>query len=296
MKTKIATITFIAMLYVLPINAQESYLPVFGEGTTRFSYAKEGSDCDVALGYFEFSKDTESENTYVSNFYSLAFEVSNDNSKLWRPYTYLGEPYKDLLMDLNLNVGEQFKGLTVANVYHKDGRKHIEFEEHLGEGFPICTEDNIIYAYEVPFTFIEGIGPNTFDYYNSYGEWIYAQYKNGEFEYGIENARAPVCKYHSQPPYGSWWYDCPNTKIKEVKVKTLSLIPNPSNDKVQIILPDNIYRETSLVISDLLGRVIETFAVKSNSFVLDIYHYAPAIYVAKIDINNNQYVGKIIKN
>ena len=310
MKTKIATMTFAVILSVSLLNAQEeSYLPVFGEGTTRFYAAFEMADGPGQLFYFECNKNIENEKIYHLNGFSFSvpyrtFEISEDNSKLWGHYTYIEETYTDLLMDLNLNIGDDFKGFTVAKVYHKDGRKHIEFEEEISKTVVICVdENNFVFRYEIPFMFIEGIGPNAFvEYHNVYVPWIYAQYRDGELEYGFdgylpwEKATENNCYNTPDGIRCDTYLTCKDeTGIKETNIRTLMLVPNPSGDKVQVTLPETITKKTVLTVSDLSGRIIETVTVNNNSFVLDISRYAPAIYIAKININNYRYIGKIIK-
>jgi len=321
MKTKLFLLLS-ALLTVSLLSAQDEqkiYLPVLDEGV-RFYFATEEGECDGGAdcrkySYFECRKDVENENIYqvirkddsqtgVNNKVGIynKLEVSEDNSKLWGiSDLYHGD--KDLLMDLNLNVGDMFNGFMVGKIYQKDGRKHIEFYPNPG-GYCLCIdEDNAICQHETPFTFIEGIGPNVFfgnDIDGSQMVWIYARYKNGELEYGIEGGYQPrkVCVWNV-PGMGCavFSYTCKKLPdfIKETKIDTLPLLSGTSGDKVQIKLPENIHGKVDLTICDLSGRNIETVAINGNSLVLDISHYASATYIAKLSADNWQYVGKIIK-
>jgi len=312
MKTKMITIVCAAILSVWAISAQESYLPVFGEGITTFYYAEQSHDLHDLYGGFDCSKDEENANYYVAlgSYYS-AFEVSDDNAKLWGYRHYDGA--KDLLMDLNLNVGDKFNDYTVEKVYWKDGRKHIEFEKRFySSTLCVCIdEDN--YAdmsgyVEYPggwdflgfaLTFVEGVGPNLF--VDLYGEgdvplWVYAQYRNGEFEYGIDGYPPRLVSEPGIYP-GTWefYLTCKKeTGIKGTNFRALSLTPNPASDKVQITLPENT-EKASLTISDLSGKIIETVAVNGSSFELDISRYAAATYIVNLSTDDYQYEGKIIK-
>jgi hypothetical protein len=316
MKTKIKTIVLFAILSVLQVNAQETkmYLPVFSDtDTTRFYFAAiDGMGNAHAYLYFDCIKDMENENIYhlirEGWLDYEKFEVNKDNSKLWGIYvTSRGDTIRNLLMDLNLNVGDKFNGHTVAKVYYKDERRHIEFERKFYTNASMCVDENLIFMDDIPFIFIEGVGPNAFVEEAWIGiheimpsSWLYARYRNGEFEYGIKDGTPPRSVWVNPPGFPDWvWeeiFTCEKeTGIKETRIRTLSIIPNPSRDNVQIALPEIITEEMSLTISDLSGRVIETVAIDNNSFVLDISRYAPATYIAVIEAGNYRYVGRIIK-
>jgi len=316
MKTKITTITLAVILCVLSLKAQERYLPILDE-VVRFNYSfkVDAADWkDLEYGTFEFRKDIENENVYHvlenEDFFwyshrSVKMEVSDDNSKLW--WMCSNETHANLIMDLNLDVGDEFKGFTVARVYQKDGRKHIEFEgRNLGLKFGVCKDEKPVRMnedyYVSVLTFIEGIGPNFFRCHQDIYVWLYARYKSGELEYGIDDGYAPRwfwCNCMPSPHGGQWCDYCATcekkTHIKEPKINTLTLTPNPSGDKVQLRLPETITGKAVLTISDLSGRIIETVAISKNALVLDISRYAPATYLVKLSAANCQYVGKIIK-
>ena len=313
--------TLTAMLCVLPLNAQERYLPIFDEGVRFYFTCVRGADTPQEFGYFECEKDVENENIYHRHMasyvnegdfyydvggvaYEYELEVSNDNSKLWGRHRYDPPGAKDLLMDLDLNVGDKFKGFTVSKVYQKDGRKHVEFEELMRLCLYICTGENneFFSLYHRPLIFVEGIGPNAFieEYYSSETTiLLYARHKNGEFEYGINGYPLRWFWVCEGPPDLGWCnmqYTCEKgTGLKETKISALPLFPNPSGDKVLVKLPETITGKAVLTISDLSGRNIETISVSSNSLVLDISHYAPATYIVKLSADNYQYTGKIIK-
>jgi len=297
-------------------DEKKTYLPILGEGIKFYFTTEGGTDAPNIASYFECNKDVENKNiyhivdgNYDGNIDYYLLETSEDNSKLWGRHHRKPE-VKILLMDLDLNVGDKFKGFTVAKVYQKDERKYIEFEELFYGSLHICVDEHkSIDKRDIPLTFIEGIGPNYFmegEYYKD-GEfypfiwppviWIYARHKNGAFEYGIDGY--PPRWFFDPSPIGyggEWCSTCEKgTGLHETKINSLLLYPNPSGDKVQVKLPETIAGEAVLTISDLSGREIETVTVNNNPLVLDISRYAPAIYIAKLSANNCQYVGKIIK-
>ena len=321
MKTKIKTIALIAILSVLQVNAQETrtFLPLFGEETIRFYFAinlcnqhYSRSNASIFYSHFDVIRDTENKNIYYligGYIHYFMFEVSEDNSKLWGVYiTWQGDTAKNLLMDLNLNVGDTFNGYTVAKVYYEDGRRHVEFEGWLNGAPSVCVAGEFVGINDVPFVFVEGIGPNALVVEPQFSNneitayaWLYARHRNGEFEHGIKGAVPPIEYWWSVPGHPGWgqtFLVCePKTGIKESGIRTLSITPNPSRDYVQIILPETTSETITLTISDLQGRVIETIVIDSSSslFVLDISRYAPAVYIAVIEIGAYRYVGRIVK-
>ena len=322
MNTKLKTIALIAILSVLQVNAQETrtFLPLFGEETTRFYYAinaclQPRSFVSVSYSYFDIVRDMENKNIYLTRGYSFIhysmFEVSEDNSKLWGIHiTWQGDTVRNLLMDLNLNVGDTFNGYTVAKVYYEDGRRHIEFEGRIyaSTDFFVCVAGNFLCVSDVSFVFVEGIGPNVLVAEPQFSNneiiayaWLYARHRDGEFEHGIKGAVPPIEYWHNSiPGFPMWemWLICePKTGIKKSGIRTLSITPNPARDYVQIILPETTAETITLTISNLQGQIIETIVIDSNLslFVLDISRYAPAVYIAVIEIGTYRYVGRIVK-
>ena len=320
MTTKIKTIALIAILSVLQVNAQETrtFLPLFDEETTRFYFAintgiHPRSNVSIHYSYFDVIKDMENKNTYylIGGYIRyFMFEISEDNSKLWGLYiTWQGDTARNLLMDLNLNVGDTFNGYTVAKVYYEDGRRHIEFEGWLNGAPSVCVAGEFVDISDVPFVFVEGVGPNALVVEPRFSNneitayaWLYARHRNGEFEHGIKGAIPPIEYWYQVHPDFPWFnqiFICvKETGIKEPGVRTLSIAPNPARDYVQIILPETTAETVTLTISNLQGQVIETIVIDSNlsSFALDISRYAPAVYIAVIEIGAYRYVGRIIKN
>ena len=303
------------VLYLLPINAQhvqERYLPVFGEGITRFYIGlgniDDGTGCSSYFAFFDCSKDKEN-NIYNSTALSSygKYEISEDNSKLWG-YIDLDGTRKDLLMDLNLNIGDKFKGHTVSKVYYKDERKHIEFEgKFYGNYMFVCIdENNSVSIDDVSFMFIEGFGPNAFVREGGtlqipFNRWLYAKHMNGKFEYGIDGYPPTLGKHVNEvdsPDVSAYWYPCTcekKTDIKEIGFRSLMLVPNPSGDTALVTLPQTISGEASLTISDLSGKVVENMSIQGYSFELNISHLIPATYIVNLTANDSKYVGKLIK-
>jgi hypothetical protein len=324
MKTKITILPLLAILYLLPVSAQEKYLPIFEKNKNIFYLHESGGavDSSPCEEVYVIVASRNNENTllydatvhniywmdypmtdpwmpgYLVNnsweYYFPQFKVNEDNSKLWG----IRNDKEYLLMDLNLQVGDNIDypaltegTLTVTKVYESNGRKVIEFDKKIPhvwdyDGY-YCTGDRDAYQVreDIPVQFIEGVGCNFGA--NSY-LYIYAKGEQENINYKIPAMYCSYCACHE-------YYSDVFLNTNNPKVKTLSITPNPSDDKVQITLPEAITGEASLTVSDLSGKIIETLTVNANSFVLDISRYTPAAYIAKINMNGYQYAGKIIK-
>lgn len=87
-----------------------------------------------------------------------------------------------------------------------------------------------------------------------------------------------------------------HTGTKEVKLKTLQAYPVPTQDLLNINLPDkNKITNHNIVIYDLLGRAqkVLTTQVDDQTLQLDVSHFDPGYYFGII---SNDYLFKFIKN
>lgn len=80
----------------------------------------------------------------------------------------------------------------------------------------------------------------------------------------------------------------------------VSLYPNPTNDRLQVRLPSEI-NMTDIVITDLMGRKVESISqisnsAKSKSFVFDTSLLNPGVYILQLNIAEQQVSKKFIKN
>ena len=76
----------------------------------------------------------------------------------------------------------------------------------------------------------------------------------------------------------------------------IRISPNPTSDKVNIILSDNDrFESTTVTVFDLIGRQILTQKTTANAVELDMSSLAKGTYLVKIDANNSVYTEKIIR-
>ena len=96
-------------------------------------------------------------------------------------------------------------------------------------------------------------------------------------------------------------YDGKETLSKIVSVAQnqkgqIRISPNPTSDKVNIMLPDNERLEsTTVTVYDLIGRQVLTQKTTANAVELDMSSLAKGTYLVKIDANNSVYTEKIIR-
>ena len=76
----------------------------------------------------------------------------------------------------------------------------------------------------------------------------------------------------------------------------IRISPNPTSDKVNIILPDNDrFESTTVTVFDLIGRQVLTQKTTANAVELDMSALAKGTYLVKIDANNSIYTEKIMR-
>ena len=294
MKTKITTIAFIAILSVLPIKSQEHYLPVLGEGVTRFYTYYWITDTEV-FDFVEYAPVEGQVNLFkkISVYsYGLSYgyiRVSEDNSKLWG-YGYTeGSETEDLLMDLNLNIGDIWNipgtsdNYLVTKVYYENERKIIEIGEY-NEGLK----------------FIEGVGPDVV--FLPHTLKLRAQYKDGLEEYIVPEWREQAtiigeCTYIDIyppiPPYCSF-----QTGINEPKNELLGLYLQPSvvETTAQLHFPKEYSdRVFSLTVLTTEGKPIITKSVAKNPIELDMRPYPTGVYLLRITGNDISKTIKFVK-
>ncbi|HOY91192.1 MAG TPA: T9SS type A sorting domain-containing protein, partial [Bacteroidales bacterium] len=87
--------------------------------------------------------------------------------------------------------------------------------------------------------------------------------------------------------------DCQN--IAESSNQLINIYPNPTSDRVNIELNDNMSLK-GLSLLDITGRVIPTniFLNSQNSFYLDLSNLADGIYYLQLFIDESKYINKII--
>jgi len=104
--------------------------------------------------------------------------------------------------------------------------------------------------------------------------------------------KIPDCS-SSKVPIIAFVDDCQN--IAESSNQLINIYPNPTSDKVNIELNDNMSLK-GLSLLDITGRVIPTniFLNSQNSFYLDLSNLADGIYYLQLFIDESKYINKII--
>ena len=76
----------------------------------------------------------------------------------------------------------------------------------------------------------------------------------------------------------------------------IRLSPNPTSDKINVILPDNDgFESTAVTLFDMVGRQVLTQKTTANALELDMSNLAKGTYLVKIDANNSVFTEKIIR-
>jgi trimeric autotransporter adhesin len=84
--------------------------------------------------------------------------------------------------------------------------------------------------------------------------------------------------------------------VRQNKKGQIQIAPNPTSDKVNIILSNNDRLEsTTITVYDLIGRQVLTQKTTANAVELDMSNLAKGTYLVKIDANNSVYTEKIIR-
>lgn len=313
MKTKlIITIAFAAILSVLPVNAQKNYLPVFGEGVTRFYTAYDPIDTfeyayieyvpvEGQANLFKKTGDGRFEVEYISCDY---IRVSEDNSKLWGYYEYAPET-EVLLMDLNLKEGEFFEisieemGIynkyTVQSVYEENGRKIIEFDHQLEHS-------------SAHFKFIEGIGSYmVFSPVEYSGPELRAQSRDGKVEYRVPEwepectvtGRCHYCLFDCDPNEEPFYCTLEETMgINKVgdELSDVYLHPSAVETTTQLYLPKK-YSNTLfyLTVSTAEGKTVISKLISGSPVEIDMHSYPEGIYFLHIAGNDLSKIVKFVK-
>ena len=191
MKTKLILLLYLSLLCV-GLNAQQQYIHILDEGTTKWSVFNECVDrSSWSDEYITYGQSTINEVLYInvygfSNRYEFHLIPLDEDNIAWKNYIYdpeceynssfviylrenenASKLYRyngetdELIFDLNLNVGDEFLikelsrfPLVVDSVYIENGLKHIRFD------YPIYAHGNNCGERGCKFTFIEGIGSN----------------------------------------------------------------------------------------------------------------------------------------
>ena len=87
------------------------------------------------------------------------------------------------------------------------------------------------------------------------------------------------------------------TGIYDQEQNNIIIYPNPTKGALNISIDKSLEGNSKIDVYNTIGLLIQS---KNNSFrnnttQIDLSGYSPGLYLIKIDINNNTYFGKIIK-
>lgn len=71
------------------------------------------------------------------------------------------------------------------------------------------------------------------------------------------------------------------TATSDISENTLSIFPNPANDRLNVNLDETYLNETLSVFS-MDGKLIEEFRIRETPFILQVNHWTPGTYILKI--------------
>jgi hypothetical protein len=292
MKTKLFIAIISAIFSQQLLNAQTTYMPVFGD-TTRY-YTAYGINDGEVFDYLEFKKTNDSTVVPIgvaypwNNYNHLV--VNNSNSKIWG--ITQGNPTKRLLlMDLDMNVNDQYVDggghiHTADSVYWLNGRKHIRFEKQ-------CVRLAIVDS--TYFEFIEGVG-NTISFSNfgvnagphsCFGApWLRSQYKNGTLAYGL-------------PEWlGYWDYIGSTTDVKNMEqVSTIHLSPSPVITNLKLEIPESAnLKNARLSIYDINGKQQCLLSPTEHKIIVDVSQFSSGLYLLKISGSDYNGTVKFVKS
>jgi len=84
--------------------------------------------------------------------------------------------------------------------------------------------------------------------------------------------------------------------IKEINsISQINLYPNPSNEIITIDIGNNNINNATLQVVDLLGKVILTEQITSQTTTINLNSYSKGIYLVKFSNKNGSKVYKVIK-
>ena len=273
----------------------QQYQPIFGNESTEWimpSYyvaVEQGEwkmmDTISVVGIEDEYKILEYKSPINEGFSSPAGKIraNETNSKLY--FIQPNFTAEVLIMDLDLEVGDEFilifrlitqdieRKIFVDSVYVLDGKKHIRFDDEIGDTF----------SGETKRMFIEGVGPNWgFDF----SGLVACKYDDFVLIYSFENEYIKDCNIVKQGSY------IDNT----ISENTIKIYPNPVFEYAVIsiseIFPENVY----LTVYNAVGAVVLKRTISEIESTLDLSYLPSSVYYFKLQSSDATITKKIIKH
>ena len=75
-------------------------------------------------------------------------------------------------------------------------------------------------------------------------------------------------------------------------ISEINIIPNPANDKAEIILNGIFEGICKIVLRDALGRIVvqQQFDCKENKHIISLKKYSSGVYSVLVTVNNNEFI------
>lgn len=200
-----------------------------------------------------------------------------ETGEVW--YRYNASYPEKLIMDLSLEVGEQFEFPTpsgygtgeVMRVWlDSENRKHIKF-------------NTLTDAFNDSIEFIEGVGPNVGIIYSEIQRgMISCKFENEELVYQNPSTSFINCELNT-------------TQVLAANTQRTTIYPNPATDQITLELEDQQYVQIQLF--SLAGVLLYNETILCRQKTISIKDLEYGVYFLKInDLKNNNFQQhKIIK-
>jgi hypothetical protein len=101
-------------------------------------------------------------------------------------------------------------------------------------------------------------------------------------------------------PYSAvFTFVTPAQRIEKIEALSTLIYPNPTNSNINVVISATSETQTTIRITDLLGRVLlnetEELLSGNNTITYNISEYAAGVYLVHVGNGNTQQVYKVVK-
>jgi hypothetical protein len=101
-------------------------------------------------------------------------------------------------------------------------------------------------------------------------------------------------------PYSAvFTFVTPAQRIEKIEALSTLIYPNPTNSNINVVISATSETQTTIRITDLLGRVLlnetEELLSGNNTITYNIGDYAAGVYLVHVGNGNTQQVYKVVK-